>query len=47
MTTQNSNAEVGDAGLLWVKLLDDIGEGISGAQYDSHYIAEWNSKLNL
>ena len=21
--------------------------GISGAQYDSHYIAEWNSKLNL
>ena len=30
MTTQNSNAEVGDAGLLWVKLLDDIGEAYLG-----------------
>ena len=28
--TQNSNAEVGDAGPLWVKLLDDIGEAYLG-----------------
>ena len=30
MITQNSNAEVGDAGPLWVKLLGDIGEAYLG-----------------
>ena len=30
MITQNSNAEVGDAGPLRVKLLDDIGEAYLG-----------------